>query len=161
MAIFVPYNCNPQGRRIRDCVYRALSRFLCISWREAVDDLVSWAADRGLTNFNYSSTYTPYLKEKGYIRHKAPRKGITVREFCEQYAEKGKLYILSCPRHLTIAEWAPDAHKTYSSCVVVDSWDCRSETVNGYWEREWAETQNGPVTRDGCYFGYDEQKTQK
>ena len=42
-------NLNPLKRRTGDCVFRALAFFFGISWREALDDLVGWAADRGLT----------------------------------------------------------------------------------------------------------------
>lgn len=156
MALLVIYNANPLGRRTGDCVYRALSRFLCVNWREALDSLVLWAADRGLTNFNFRSTYTAFLRERGYERHRAPRKGITVREFCDQCAEKGKMYILSCPRHLTVAEWPPEdsAKPPVGGCKVVDTWDCRDKVVDGYWVREWAETENGPITRDGQCAGY-------
>lgn len=97
MAQLLFLNLNPLKRRTGDCVFRALAFFFGISWREALDDLVGWAADRGLTSFNYRSTYNGYLLEKGYARHRAPRKGLTVSEFCAEYAERGKKYILSCP----------------------------------------------------------------
>lgn len=137
MADWVRYNVNPLGRRTGDCVYRALSVFLDISWRQAVNDLVSWAADRGLTNFNYRSTYNEFLKEKGYIRHRAPEKGITVEQFIDRFAEKDKTYILSCPRHLTIV------HSDDAECIpyLVDTWDCRSRIVDGYWVRDNIKTQ--------------------
>lgn len=132
MAEVLFYNANPLKRRTGDCVYRALAYFFGVPWRQALDELVGWAADRGMTNFNFRSCYTEFLREKGYIRHRAPRKGITVSEFCAGYAEKGKMYILSCPRHLTIAEW-PEHHL---ECFIVDTWDCNGKIVDGYWEME-------------------------
>ena len=130
MAQLLFLNLNPLKRWTGDCVFRALAFFFGISWREALDDLVGWAADRGLTSFNYRSTYNGYLLEKGYARHRAPRKGLTVSEFCAEYAERGKKYILSCPRHLTVVEWP----KYVDECFIVDTWDCSDKVVDGYWE---------------------------
>ncbi len=132
MAKWIRYNINPLGRRTGDCVYRALAVFLDISWRQAVNDLVHRAADRGLTNFNYRSTYNEFLKEKGFIRHRTPEKGITVEQFIDRFAEKDKTYILSCPRHLTIV------HSDDANCIpyLVDTWDCRSRIVDGYWVKD-------------------------
>lgn len=132
MAEFIYINLNPLKKRTGDCVYRAFSYFLSIPWRQVVNELVSFAADRGLTNFNYRNTYNEFLKEKGYVRHRSPQKGITVAEFCDKYAEKDKRYILSCPRHLTIVDWLPWKGQS----VVFDTWDCRNKPVDGYWERE-------------------------
>lgn len=132
MAILMLYNNNPLRKRTGDCVYRALSNFLDMSWRALLDELVCWAADRGLTNFNYRSTYTAFLKEKGYERHRVPKKGITVGEFCDRYAEKGKRYILSCPRHLTVVDY----FEWKGISAVMDTWDCLGKPVDGYWERE-------------------------
>ena len=124
-------NLNPAKRRTGDCVYRALAFFLSVTWRQALDGLVAWAADQGLTNFNYRSCYTRYLREKGFQRHRSPRKGVTVEEFCDEFAEKGKVYILSCSRHLTIVEWP----EHFSGAVIVDTWDCGGKVVDGFWER--------------------------
>lgn len=124
-------NLNPLKRRTGDCVYRALAFFLDVTWREALDELVAWAADQGLTSFNYRSVYTAFLLEKGYQRHRVPCKGITVSEFCDRFVEKGKMYILSCPRHLTIVEWPEHLLEP----IIVDTWDCGGKVVDGYWEK--------------------------
>lgn len=145
MAKWIRYNANPLGRRTGDCVYRALSVFLDIPWRQAVDDLVRWAADRGLTNFNYRSTYNEYLKEKGYSRHRVPEKGISVEEFIDRFAEQGKTYILSCPRHLTIVKSDNDIDN--DDLYLIDTWDCRTKTVDGYWVKDTnPKTQNNENT---------------
>lgn len=132
MAEWLYYNTNPFKLRTGDCVFRALSLFLDVTWRQAVDDLVKWSADRGLTNFNYRSTDTAYLKEKGYPRHRAPRKGMTVAQFCDEIAEPGKIYILQCPCHWTVVKW----NMWNQSSLVYDTWDCRGREVQGYWVRE-------------------------
>ncbi len=132
MALWYIANMNPLHRRTGDCVYRALAVFLDTTWREALDELVGWAADKGLTNFNFRSTYNAFLLEKGYARHRAPRKGMTVREFIDEFAQQGKTYIVSCPRHLTIVKSVSWITVPY----LVDTWDCRDRVVDGYWEKD-------------------------
>lgn len=141
MAEFLKYNANPFKLRTGDCVFRALSVFLGVPWRIALDDLVCWAADRGLTNFNYRSTDRAYLEEKGFPRYKSPRKGISVGEFCDEFAEPGKIYIVQCPRHWTVVKW----NEYVGSAIVIDTWDCRGNIMEGYWVRNLSTTQHEPL----------------
>ena len=119
------YNPNPCKIHIGDCVIRAFAFFFGATWRKAFLDIITWCADRGLVNFNFRSVYNKYLEEKGYQRHKAPEKGITVARFIEEYAENGMTYIVSMPRHLTIIH----------DKVLYDIGDCSSRKMDGYWER--------------------------
>ena len=125
MADFEYYNANPKGLRTGDCVIRAFSFFFGTTWRSAFDDLLSWCADRGLVNFNYRSSYNKYLSEKGYERHRTPKKGLTVCGFCNHFAESGKTYIVSMKGHLTIVQ----------DGKIIDTWDCSDKVIDGYWER--------------------------
>ena len=94
MAKCAYFNLNPKGLHTSDCVIRAFAYFLGIGWREAFIDLFTWCADRGIVTFNYRSTYYQYLKERGYPKHKAPRKGMTVAQFADEYAKEKMVYIL-------------------------------------------------------------------
>ena len=132
MAGFIRYNPNPFKRNTIDCVFRALTLFLGFTWREAVDDLVGWAADRGLVNFCYRSTDTAYLKDKGYPRCKAPRKGMTVVEFCDEFVEKGYIYIIQVRRHWTVVSWSNEQD---FPCIF-DTWYCGDRVVEGFWMRK-------------------------
>ena len=123
---FVYYNPNPKNLHTVDCVVRALTAFLNMSWRNAFLDIINWCADRGRVNFNYRSSYNEYLKEKGYERHKKPRKNVSVGEFVEYFAEYGKVYIVSMPRHLTLV----------INRRLCDIWDCSSKKMDGYWVRD-------------------------
>ena len=133
MAELQILNNNPLRRSTGDCVYRALATFLGVSWREALNGLVAWAADRGMVKFTYISTLKAYMESLGYTEHKMPKKGVTVAEFCDNYAKKGKVYILNCPkpRHWTVVKWADWQPNAW----VVDKGDCRDWKIDRYWER--------------------------
>lgn len=121
------YNANPLDKRTGDCVYRALSFFLGITWIKAVFELVIYATNRGMVNFNYVSNITGYLADKNFVRKK-PKKNTTVNLFIQQYAKTGKCYLLAIerPKHLTIID---------SEKELVDTWNCSDKFVKYYWER--------------------------
>lgn len=125
MAKCAYFNLNPKGLHTSDCVIRAFAYFLGMSWREAFIDLFTWCADRGIVSFNYRSTYYQYLKEKGYTKHKAPQKGMTVAQFADEYAKEKMVYILQGKRHLTII----------SNKTIFDIGDCSEMVIDAYWER--------------------------
>lgn len=123
---FEYYNPNPKGLHTNDCVVRALTFFLGMSWRGAFLDIINWCADNGVVEFNRRTQYNKYLEEKGYKRQKAPRKNLTVGEFWEYFAEYDKTYIVSMPRHLTII----------SNRHIYDIGDCSHKKMDGYWVRD-------------------------
>ena len=123
--IFRYYNTNPLKKETGDCVVRALAFFLGVTWRKAFLNIIAWCADQGLVSFNYRRTYTMYLKEIGYRRNRVPRKGMTVGEFRDGIAEKGRTYIISIPHHLTVIQ----------DGVLYDTWDCSEKIMDGYWVR--------------------------
>lgn len=122
---FVYYNPNPKGLHTGDCVVRALAFFFGLSWEGAFLDIISWCIEGGVVDFNRRSIYNRYLAAKGFPRHRAPARGMTVREFCERFAKPGMTYIVSMHRHLTIV----------SGRVNCDIGDCSMKIVDGYWER--------------------------
>ena len=126
MANYYYINPNPKGLHTRDCVIRAFAFFFGTTWREAFMDLINWCAERGLVDFNYRSVYNEYLKEKGYNRRSCPEKGMTVSQFMTDFADDNAVYIVSCKqRHLTIVH----------NKDVLDTFDCRQMTVDGYWRK--------------------------
>ncbi len=121
--IYTYKNLNPQQKRTGDCVVRAMAYFFGVDWRTAFYSLITYCADHAVVTFNYRSTYTAFLKEKGYRRMRAPEKGMTVGRFRDEYAEEGKMYLLQVPRHLTIID----------DRVLIDTWDCSDRKLEGYW----------------------------
>ena len=126
MKEFYYINLNPLKKRTGDCVVRALAFFFGIPWKEAFFELIKYCADKGLVSFNYISTYTAFLKDKGYVRHKAPYKGISIGEFCEKVADDDFVYLIHTKRHMTII----------CDRNVFDTWDCREKEVINYWVKK-------------------------
>ena len=123
---FSYYNPNPAGRTdANDCVVRALAFFFGVTWMKAFFDIATWCANQGLVRFNYRSAYNAYLKETGYERRRPPDKGISVGQFRDEYAEEGRIYIVSTPRHLSVV----------SDKTLFDIGDCSNMAMDGYWIR--------------------------
>lgn len=122
---FVFYNPNPDGDFMHDCVIRAYSFFLGMTWKAAALDAFRYCIEHGFVRFNYPSVYNKYLESKGYVRHRVPRKGMTVGQFRDEFAEEGKCYILSCPKHFTLI-FCKD---------ILDIGDCSKLRVIAYWVR--------------------------
>ena len=81
--------------------------------------MVKYSAKNGIVSFNYRSTISSYLKEKGYVKKKPPYKGMSVGEFCENFADDEHVYLVLIKRHLTIV-YKRD---------VLDTWDCRGKML--------------------------------
>ena len=123
---FAYYNPNPVNRIDGyDCVVRAFAFFFGVTWMRALFDIVTWCANRGLVRFNYRSSYNVYLEEKGFKRHKPPKKGLSVGQFRDEYADVYKTYIVSGPHHLTII----------NNKDILDISDCSEMKMDGYWVR--------------------------
>lgn len=137
---FFYYNANPKGIRTGDCVVRAFSYFLGMSWAEALQSLIDWGIKNGLVLFHYRGFYNKYLLERGYKKRKTPNQVLTVRDFCDKYAEDGGLYLIQCPRHVTIVH----------NKGIVDTWDCGHLKVEGYWDKADAQKNSS----DNSPYGY-------
>lgn len=124
---FIYYNANPYDKHVRDCVYRAISYFFNIRWRDAVRKIVYHAIKDGNVNFNYTTNIVDFMENQGYKRYKVPRKGMTVREFGDQ-ANPNEVYLVYVvkPKHLTIID----------NCNLIDIWDCRDCVMGWYFKKE-------------------------
>ena len=122
---FAYYNPNQKGDYTHDCVIRAYAYFFGVTWENAFHDTMQFCLERGLVRFNFPCVYNKYLENKGYKRHRVPRKGMTVGQFRDEFAEADKKYILSCPKHFTVI----------SQKDIIDIGDCSELRVIAYWER--------------------------
>jgi len=78
------HNQNPKNRITGDCMYRALSTALDIPYNDVVMEV---AVKRCETGYSGSKLIDLYLKSKGWVKQKQPRKydntKFTGKEFCE------------------------------------------------------------------------------
>lgn len=119
------YNPNPSGRKVDDCVVRAISKLFDISW----DDAYFYVVLKGAVIHNMPSAnevWGEYLRENGFSRYTLP-------DFC--------------PNCYTISMFAADhptgkyALATGSHVVALidgvyfDAGDSGDEVVAYYWKR--------------------------
>ena len=113
---------NPCGKNVGDCVIRAISKVMDVSWVAAYKDL----CDLGLRlcdlpNSNY--VWSNYLRRKGFKRYAI--ENCTVKEFCNEYPHG--IYVLSTGSHIV-------------ACIdglYYDAWDCGNEFIESYWRKEY------------------------
>ena len=131
MVEFAQINKNPKGRKTGDCSTRALCNVLQISYEEALK-LQYEMALKCYYDMTSKEVLERILKEKGYVKHKQPRKfnGLKykVNEIDElvstEEMENGVIIIIA--HHWTICR----------DYIVEDLWDCRFKTINNYWTKE-------------------------
>jgi hypothetical protein len=121
--MYCEYNPNPNGKRVGDCVIRAIAKAMNMSWDAAY---ASIALQGYLMKDIMSSNvvWGEYLRRHGYKRYVIPDTCpdcYTVREFCEDHPE-GK-YILATGSHVVVAE---------DGCYF-DAWDSGDETPVYFW----------------------------
>lgn len=119
------YNANPRNKKGGDCVVRALCTALNQSWEQTVRELTELGIKYGYV-LNDRHTYEVYLKEKGWVKQKQPRKENNIRytgiEFCTMYDD------INCIAHIG----------THHIVAIVDgkihdTWDCSEYCVGNFW----------------------------
>lgn len=125
------FNANPHNRLTAgDCVIRALSTAMNKSWEEVYQDLVKIAIKKGYMP-NDKKVYEAYLKSKGWIKQKQPRKWddtkYTGKEFCEEYGSPYQNIIANIGGHHIVA---------IVNGKVNDTWDSTDRCIGNYWIQE-------------------------
>ena len=115
------YNPNPCGKKVGDCVIRAISKATEQDWYTTYTELTLY----GLKLCDMPSSncvWGKYLTDKGYFQKTTPY--IKTKEFCAKYP-KGK-YILATGTHVV--------------CVIdgnyYDAWDSGEEVITYYFVKE-------------------------
>jgi hypothetical protein len=123
---YIKFTNNPYNRSTGDCVIRALSVALKLSWDDVFWNLTAKAYEMG-DILSSNSVWGEYLKDVGFIRRVIPN---------------------SCPDCYTVAEFALDnpygtyvlGTGTHAVAVVngniYDAWDSSKEVPIYYYERE-------------------------
>ena len=85
-STYYPYNANPSGKRTGDCVIRAFSYALNITWDQVLDELVQMSHNLKYAPLSVEN-YDRVLVRHGWIKQKMPKKLDNRRyrgnEFCE------------------------------------------------------------------------------
>lgn len=118
------FNPNPNGARVGDCVIRAVSAAMNLSWERSYIELVV----KGYSLFDMpSSNYVwgSYLEDNGFTKYfiKDYPYCCSVKSFSEQH--KDGIYILATGTHVV-------------SCIdgdYYDSWDSGDEIVLYYFHK--------------------------
>lgn len=132
---YKPYQPNPAGNNIRDCVVRAISGALDIEWIEAVELLAAY----GKTTINSREVYPNVLRMKGFVHHNAIKQDgryINGRDFCEEMNRtyhNGERIIAFVRRNHLAAVVPVDSDGNGKTYKFIDSWDCSKKTIGDYW----------------------------
>ena len=119
------FNSNPLGHiRTRDCIIRALSAVLDISWDDAFDMLAERAKQMG-TTMDENAVYGSILRQYGFYCAVPPGNMcpdcITARDFCISHPTG--VFLLGFDGHV-------------AACIdgtLLDSWDSSDMIVQYYW----------------------------
>lgn len=123
MNTFKYYQPNPTGQRTRDCVIRAISAALDMSWDDAFDIIAERAKQMG-TTMDENAVYGSILRQCGFYRAVPPNNCpdcFTARDFCLSHPHG--VYVLGFTGHVA----------TVIDGQVWDSFDSTDEIVNYYW----------------------------
>ncbi len=123
---FVEYNPNPLGKRVGDCVIRAITKVIDISWEQAYIELSFQGFIMGDV-LTANNVWGAYLFDKGFVQDVIPNTCpdcYTVEQFCEDYP-KGT-YVLATGSHVVAV-----VNGNY-----YDTWPSGDETPIYVWKRE-------------------------
>lgn len=127
-ACFHFYNANPKDKRTGDCVLRAICTALEQSWEQTLDDLVEVAKKYKLMPDD-DSCYKKYLKAKGWVMQKQPKKAdntkYTGEEFCKKH-KKGTIIAHIGGHHIVVI----------INGKIYDTWNSSYKTIGNYWIKE-------------------------
>lgn len=122
---YVYLNNNPCQRSTSDCVIRAISTVLDVSWETVYTNLCAEGLDQcDLPNANH--VFDKYLKGLGFQKHSIPNSCpscYTLRQFC--YDHPFGDYIVCTGDHVVAA----------IDGDYIDNWDSGSVIVSCYYER--------------------------
>lgn len=137
--VFCYYNRNPKNRITTDCVLRAISTGLDIPYNQVVMEMTQLHCESG---YDSHSPYIidKYLKSKGWIKCKQPRKWdntkYTGEEFCLKlqhpiYCEE--LGLPDCNWHRMIANIGGHHIIAIVEGKIHDIWDSSQGCVGNVW----------------------------
>lgn len=129
-STFHYFNANPKNKVGGDCVIRAICTALNQSWEQTVMELTEVGIKYGYVA-NDLHTIKRYLKNKGWIMQKQPRKAdntkYTGKEFCKEYGSHYQNIIANIGAHHIVA---------IVNGKLNDIWDSTNGCIGNYWIQE-------------------------
>lgn len=110
-----------------DCVIRALTKALNLTWLEVFDEIHPISREMQVP-FNCKPCYEKYLTEvKGFIYTGISNKKGTKRPTVQSFAKEHKqgTYVLKVANHIV----------TVVDGIYYDTWDCGNSCLYGYWKK--------------------------
>lgn len=138
---FMYYNANPKNKVTTDCVIRALCTGLDLPYTEVVMELATMQCQTGYDDGD-TVLIDKYLKSKGWIKCKQPRKWdntkYTGEEFCRKlshpiYSEELNLTNLDFNWHRVIANIGGHHMVAIVGGQVMDIWNSTYKCVGNVW----------------------------
>lgn len=141
---FYYYNANPKNKIGADCVIRAIATALVQSWEQTVRELTEVGIKYGYV-LNDKKCYERYLKSKGWIKHKQPKKDdntkYTGQEFCDYlYNYSDECYIPyiqgNVIAHIGTGHIVAFVEEKRQKYRCYDIWDSTRGCIGNYWTYE-------------------------
>lgn len=124
--MYSQYNPNPHGKRVGDCVIRAISKALNQDWTTTYIDLTLQGYIMG-DLLSSNAVWGAYLKCKGFERdilsNDCPE-CYTIEDFCNEYPNG--IFIVGTGTHAVAV----------IDGTIFDAWDSSKETPLYYWKRK-------------------------
>lgn len=137
-STFHYHNANPKNRYTTDCVIRAISTALGLTYHEVVFEMAGIQVRTGY-DMSEKKCIDLYLQSKGWVKHNQPRKvdntKYTGKEFCKKLSKDimavGKSVIANIGGHhiVCIKEVGLHGHKVW------DTWDSTDGCIGNYWTK--------------------------
>lgn len=125
MSIWIKYNANPVGNRVRDCAQRAISAALDVDWDTASDMIYEMAKGMGTTTDD-DNAWGAVLRRSGFYRAIIPNtcpECYTMTDFCRDHPRG--VFVVKMPEHVA----------TVIDGKLYDTWDSSEEIPIYYWYR--------------------------
>lgn len=118
---FIKSNPHPTGKKIGDCVVRALAIANNKKWIEVYRELCEIGQE--LKDMpNSKSVYEKYLVNHGWKKQAMPKNNGRRIKLCDWADAQDGLFIASVVKHLTVVE----------DHTLLDTWNCGNKCVGNY-----------------------------
>lgn len=141
-SVFHYYNANPKNINTCDCVIRAISTALDMEWINVYKELSEKAMNM-YRMYDDLVVYSKYLKDKGYIQMKCPKKFNSNQkyngvEFCKLIQN----YDISFP---ILANIGTHHIVCIKDGKVHDTWNSSEDKIGIVWVHQWDEEEYNKI----------------